>query len=366
MEFIIRKQSYTLEQIRNLRFGEWAVSNITNMPKSLFKYYRNTVDEESGRNFSLEALETNKVYLQSPNKFDDIYDCSIVFDEYEYAFARLRYYAEHCGYNIKETDFENYLNAFCKNTYDEVIKLYSETRPLEDSIKRVFRVYDDGTIKDNSHMKFVLDLCQGLNNHVDQEYVWQMAFTDALNSEISFIKKKLSADFTVSCFSTSPYMPRMWAAPYANVHQGFCIEYKIPEYSKEYVNLFHNLFPVIYSDVRTSVLAECLKYMEDKSDEQLVENIYKYGILTKSIDWKDQDEWRLVSPWNMLAKDNNCEFFPIQKVYLGNRMSQADRIKIIEICKRKGIEYAGIVHMQDRYELTSCANLCENCHMMKQ
>lgn len=347
MEFIIRKQTYTLEQIRNLRLGEWAVSNIINMPKSLFKYYRNTVDKKSGRNFSLEALETNKVYLQSPNKFDDIYDCSIVFDEYEYAFARLKYYAEHCGYDIKETDYGNYLDVFCKKTYEELIKLCPEKQPLKDSLMRVFRVHDDGTSKDNTHMMFVLHLCEALNNHIDQEHVWQMAFMDALNSEIRFIKKSLSADFTVSCFSTSPYMPRMWAAPYANIHQGFCIEYKIPEYSNEYAHLFHNVFPVIYSDVRTSVLDECLKYMKDKSEEQLVENIYKYGVLTKSIDWKDQDEWRLVSPGNMLAEDNNCEFFPIRKVYLGNRMPKEDRNKIIEVCKRKGIEYSGIVQMRD-------------------
>lgn len=159
----------------------------------------------------------------------------------------------------------------------------------------------------------------------------------------------------------------MWAAQYANIHKGFCIEYKIPEYSEKHGKLFHNLFPIIYSDVRTSVLDECLKYMEDENDGQLVESIYKYGVLTKGMDWKDQDEWRLVSMGNMLAddNDNNCKFFAIQKVYLGNRMSKEDRNRVIEICKRKGIEYAGITRIQDRYELTRCANLCEQCYRMK-
>ena len=364
--YIIRNQVYTQEQIRNLNRAEWAVHNITNMPKSLFKYFPNTVDIDSGRNYSLEALENNTVYLQSPDKFDDIYDCSIVFDEYEYSFARLRYYAAHCGFDIKETDYWKYIYLFAQNIYDRVIKLQEEGMNQEDALKSVFRIYEDGTSKDKTHLMFVLHMCVVLNNY-NREDVWQVAFTEALHSEVSFIKQTLSEKFRIACFSTSPYMNRMWASQYANNHKGFCIEYEVPEYSEEYVKIFHNLFPVIYSNVRTSVLDECLKYMEDKSDESLIENIYKYGVLTKGIDWKEQDEWRLISMGKMLAddNDNNCQFFAMRKVYLGNRMSKEDRNKVIEICKRKGIEYAGIVHIQDRYQLTSCVNLCDQCYRMK-
>lgn len=366
-EYIIRNQVYTQEQIRELSLTEWATRNITSMPNKLFKYFRNTIDEETGRNYSIEALENNTVYLQSPDNFDDVYDCSIVFDEYEYSFARLRYYTELCGFDIKETDYWRYIYVFAQNIYEGVIKLQEEGVKLQDALANVFHICNDGTSKDETHRMFVLNLCIALGNNFSQENVWQIAFTEALNSEISFIRKGLSENFRIACFSTSPYLNRMWASQYANNHKGFCIEYEVPEYSEEYVKIFHNLFPVIYSDVRTSVLDECLKYMEDKSDWKLVENIYKYGILTKSIDWKDQDEWRLVSAGNMLADDNdyNCKFFAIQKVYLGNKMSKEDRNKVIEICKRKGIEYAGITRIQDRYELTRCANLCEQCYRMK-
>lgn len=43
--------------------------------------------------------------MQSPDKFDDVYDCSIVFDEYEYSFERLRYYASYYGFDIEENDY---------------------------------------------------------------------------------------------------------------------------------------------------------------------------------------------------------------------------------------------------------------------
>lgn len=98
-EYIIQNQVYTQEQIEKLSLAEWAVNRITNMPKSLVKYFPNVIDEETGRNYSLEALENNTVYLQNPDKFDDVYDCSIVFDKYAYSFARLRYYVSCCGFD---------------------------------------------------------------------------------------------------------------------------------------------------------------------------------------------------------------------------------------------------------------------------
>lgn len=361
-EYIIRNQVYTREQIEKLSLEEWATNNITNMPRSLFKYFRNVIDIDTGRNYSLEALESNTVYLQSPNKFDDIYDCSIVFDEYEYSLARLQYYSILCGFDIKETDFSKYIYIFAQKIYEVITKLMAEGLELEKAMNHVFHIRGDGTSKDQTHIMFVLSMCLALRKNVGRENVWQIAFADALNSEINHIRKTLSENFRIACFSTSPYMIRMWASQYANNHEGFCIEYEIPEYSEEYVNLFHNLFPVIYSDIRTSVIGECLKYIEDRSGKELVENIYKYGILTKSTDWKDQDEWRLVSPGNMLADDNSCEFFKIKKVYLGNRMPKEERYKVIEICKRKGIEYVGIINMRDRYELTGCPNLCDKCY----
>jgi len=111
-------------------------------------------------------------------------------------------------------------------------------------------------------------------------------------------------------------------------------------------------------------------YQETKGDfikvvKHLIEKIYKYGVLTKSADWKDQEEWRLVSMGNMLADNYNCPFFKIRKVYLGNRMQKEERQKVIEICKRKGIEYTGIIHRQDTYGLTDCLGLCDKCSRMK-
>lgn len=361
-KFFIRGQVFNQQQIQNMSLSDLAVNSMDNMPRYLYKYYSNILDEKTGINYSLVALENNTVYLQSPDKFDDIYDCSIVFDEQEYSFIRLRYYANHCGFIINECNYWRYLDIFARNIYNKILSIQNKGMALNDAIMQTFLICNNNTNIDLVHNMFALNLKNNLVENWDKDSALQFAILYALNKEMEFIRKGLSKKFRVSCFSTSPFMNRMWAAQYANNHKGFCIEYEIPEYSKVYANIFHSLFPVIYSDVRVSILDECLKYIQDESDQESVRKIYKYGILMKSTDWKEQNEWRLVSPGNMLADDYNCEFFKISKVYLGNRMLKEDRKQIIDICRRKNVKYAGIIQRKDMFELAECPNLCEKCY----
>lgn len=67
----------------------------------------------------------------------------------------------------------------------------------------------------------------------------------------------------------------------------------------------------------------------------------------------------------MLAADYNCSFFKINKVYLGNKMPKDERKQIIDICKRKNIKYAGIIHKENMFQLDGCPELCENCYRCK-
>ena len=60
-EFYIRGKQYTSAEIENLKQETFAVSNIQTMPLSLCKYFPNTTDPDSGRNYSQEALENNTV-----------------------------------------------------------------------------------------------------------------------------------------------------------------------------------------------------------------------------------------------------------------------------------------------------------------
>lgn len=77
------------------------------------------------------------------------------------------------------------------------------------------------------------------------------AINHVIDTEYNNMQKTANR-FRVSCFAQSPYSMLMWSH-YANNHQGFCIEYETPDYSKENENIYLNLFPVIYTNTRTSL-----------------------------------------------------------------------------------------------------------------
>lgn len=57
--------------------------------------------------------------------------------------------------------------------------------------------------------------------------------------------------------------------------------------------------------------------------------------------------------------DYNVEFFPITKVYLGNRMERERRREIMDFCNDSNIPYVGVMKNSDVYEMQECSLKCE-------
>ena len=155
----------------------------------------------------------------------------------------------------------------------------------------------------------------------------------------------------------------MWSH-YANSHKGFCIEYTVPRDLTTSSQIVNNIFPVIYSQVRVSVLEQCVDFsLTPRLSDSALWEIYKNGLLTKSMDWSYQNEWRLISYDSLLSDSGEykCRFFPISKIYLGNKMDRENRLRIIDICKAKNIPYSGVTIENNRYAMNECPILCEAC-----
>jgi len=355
-EFYIRGKQYSSDEIKNLTQDDFTLQRIQTMPKSLYKYFPNTANPRTGRNYSQEALENNTVFLQQPNLFDDPYDCTLLIDEQEFARYRIAYYAQLCGLSIlPEWDYSKIAYEFSCYLYREL----TAGKQLAD----IFSVQSNS--EDISNMQrenFVLSLQVGICEIQQSEGAWSRTFYEAIHREYVGLKNTIEK-FRVSCFTESPYSMLMWAH-YANNHEGFCIEYEIPPYKEPYIKLYHNLMPVIYGNERVSVLDQCVRLLQQpEPTADILWDIFKYGLLMKSTDWKYQNEWRLISYDNLLSKDDsyNCQFFKIKRVFLGNRMKAQDRMKIIAICKRKHIFYVGVTVALDKYEMSDCKQLCEVC-----
>ena len=308
-EFYIRGKQYTFNEIESLKQETFTVSNIQTMPLSLYKYFPNTTDLLSGRNYSQEALENNTVFLQHPSKFDDPYDCTILVDEQEFARHRIAYYAQLCGLEVlPEWDYS-------KIFYEFSCYLYQGIRAGK-TLPDLFPVCLHNNDKFEMQQEiFTLSLQTGLYEFQQSENVWGEVFYKAIHQEFVDLHQSLIQKFRAVCFTESPYSMLMWAH-YANNHKGFCIEYEVPPYSESFIHLYHNLMPVIYSDVRVSILDQCLCSLQPPGlTDTILWDIFKYGLLMKSMDWKYQNEWRLISCDNLLASDYNCKFFNIRKDY---------------------------------------------------
>ncbi len=357
-EFYIRGQQYSLEQIKELTQEKFCLQNITNMPTKLYKYFPNVISADTGINYSQEALINNTVYLQNPTLFDDPYDCTILANEQDFYIKRITYYAERCGIKVQpEWDYN-------KIVYELSVYLYEGSQKGK-SLDELFLVDLDNDEMSQLRLKVLIKKIEIGMNIEFKEFTdaWHRSFYKAIHSEYVDSAQNSLKNFRVSCFAKSQYLTLMWSH-YANQHKGFCIEYEILPYSESNQLLFHNLHPVIYSDTRISVLDQCLHSLEPFGyTESVLWDIYKYGLLMKNIDWKYQNEWRLILPNNMIP-NNICQFFKIKKVYLGNKMSGEDRWKLIEICNRKEIPYGGVNISQEKYEMVDCAQLCENCPKM--
>lgn len=346
----INSMPFWKTDIAKITWHDYIILSQNLMPRKLYKYFPDTISPSSGKNHSRDALTNNTVYLQSPILFDDPYDCTICFDGQQFYLRRLQYYAELCGFQYdKSWDFN-------KLRYEFAVNLYPYSCSLAEW-ETVFHIqHKENDVIDLTHQNFALGVWNNLRKHSDADDQWQRAISETLFQEYQDKHSVLVGKFRVSCFTTSPFSMLMWSH-YANNHKGFCVEYDIPIPNKENIELLQNLFPVIYSDERVSVLEQLLEDLRTPNvSEDVVWSIYKYGLLTKSLPWGYQNEWRLISLDNMLSDklDYNCSFFPISKVYLGAKMDGKAREEIIKTCAEKSIPSVCVIPAMATFSMQEC------------
>lgn len=355
---IVNQNIIKLDEIQNMGYKKFAHYSKRIMPLRLYKYYPNleNIDKNTGKsvNYSIQALEDNTVFLQTPTAFDDVYDSDIYIEYSTYERLRLIKYCKRCGLNVNENEpLETIGDALTKTLYNYYI--------TNNNFDKVFDIKPSSEIENLTNQVFLKNVIIELNKTHD----FRKAVANALQSEYADYISTLKNTFRISCFATTPYSQLMWGGSYANCHRGFCIEYTVLPDVKEYDELYFNLFPVIYCKTRLDTTAKLVEFIDKNITEEALWDIYFNGILRKSIDWFFQNEWRLLLPFRRDNDNYNVKFFPITKVYLGNRMEAENRKKIIEICNKKNIPYVGIKRNSQYFEMQDCEMKCENCPQYK-
>lgn len=366
---IVNGALMNLNEVQNMGYDEFSICAKKNMPLKLYKYFHNRptelIDEKTGNpivdeitgnkktvNHSIQALRDNTVFMQSPSLFDDVYDSDIGLNYLEYERARLFEYCIRCEIDVKETmETPDLANALMQT----IVDMINSTGNIASLFKKIPATKNE----DLSNQCFLLELKNQLYKGKDLGE----SLKNAIVSDFNGYSQYLQDSFRATCFATTPYSQLMWGGSYADCHKGFCVEYTVCPDDPQYQDIFYNLFPMIYCKVRPNMTERLVKFQDKELTKELLWDIYFHGALRKSIDWVFQNEWRLLLPMerNLAAKDYCVPFFPITKVFLGNRMPRAARKEIIEICHDRNIPYIGVTRNPNIFEMQECAIKCEDC-----
>jgi hypothetical protein len=354
---------YLLSEIEKLGYNEFTSRTLNTIPDKLYKFFPNKWETEQDAkrpvNYSHQALINNRVYMQSPNKFDDIYDSDLHIKWEEYSKIRLRTYCQYCNCDIDNS------SSYAEMLYKISMALYNAIKEKND-ISAAFVNAPYNELNKLRNKVFLLavesELLREMKRGKESRTDWQDIIDNILYKEYSDHTKELRRSFRISCFTTSPYSQLMWGGAYADSHRGFCVEYQIDKVSENYKELLLNLFPVIYCKSRPNMSERLTKIWDDgKLTMDGMWDIYFHGALRKSYEWIQQNEWRLIFPKERDSTNLNILFFPISKVFLGNRMAKKDRADIISICNDKSIPYVGVRRSDDVFEIKDCDIICEKC-----
>ena len=182
---IVNGTVMNLNEIQNMGYDEFSLRSKINMPLRLYRYYPNKkvkgkeTDEEI--NYSLQALENNTVFLQSPTEYDDIYDSDINIDYFEYEHLRLIEYCRRCGIEVK-------MEQSTQEIGDILVKTLWEYYATNGNFDNVFTKTPDSEIEQLSNQIFKQKIIIELSNTHDFGLALLKTVQDEYTDYISKLK----------------------------------------------------------------------------------------------------------------------------------------------------------------------------------
>lgn len=138
--------------------------------------------------------------------------------------------------------------------------------------------------------------------------------------KLSFLTK----DFRIVCLSTDFKDIKMWSH-YGNNNKGICTMY---DFSKSINEINNFIYPVIYIDEPIDVTELC-------EDENKIQHAVISSIISKSIEWEYEKEWRIVFYFGE-SKEKRLQLINIPRpeyIFLGNRF--IDNYREVKMDKSK-------------------------------
>jgi hypothetical protein len=273
-------------------------------PRSIFKYRKINID-------SIINFEADSIWLTSPEKVNDPYDCGHSID---YAVLFDECYQKFSPQIIQQFPLvtEGLLNAIFYNNYP-----------------------NEGADENIDLPKTVLNELNHLNSSMLQKLKDDLELSDKNNNTFKFCSFSERLDSAV-----------MWSH-YADEHKGFCIEYDVESMAYEDPRCI-NLYPIIYSDSVFDATKAILRCINKESFNDF--HIALSGLI-KAKDWSYETEWRLLFNNKEITEDQAYNFGKPKAVYLGIDMTPNHKQFLEEICRRKQIPVRRMKKIKNSFKL---------------
>ena len=320
-------------------------SKLKFLPNILFKFYSPT-DQ------NLLDIREKRIWLPSPTVFNDPFECSIGFNMDEY--------------------IKSVIIKFALREQKKKCPVATLTFTRED-LYQIYNSYTKEPAKAISQKKsFSLCLMQILQQ---KDVSFQNCITHMISKRkdaaINFLNSIKLYSYRIACFSADWNFGGvcnkllLWAH-YTQSHQGFCVEYDISELQKRnnehveknilYSQLILGLFPVSYNNKRVQISKTIVErhYLDkiDSNDEKAIQRIYFRSILSKSLSWNYEKEWRLIVDNKTAKYYNNRISFPfIKAIYIGCNASEKLIRNLSEIGKDLNVKVYRMHMSVDDYSL---------------
>ncbi len=286
-------------------------------PQKLFRYRKFT-------DYNLNDFDKDVISLSRPYSFNDPYDALLKVD--------------------KEKFLSSIFNIRHKEKIVEFINKY----------RSIFDAFNIEEPHKTNILKFVQNIENIPNENITQCFEENKPIVDyfydlAKNEAFAYLKQSPR----IACFSEDVASTLMWAH-YADSHKGFVIEYNLNEYVGACINCdkektctdkhCERILPVRYSDKRfdaTSLLVYAInmKLYSLISPNPIIpmddELIVQKSLITKSLDWKYEKEWRLIS-FSKNYSSKQIQLKP-KAIYLGLEMSDINKKILVNLAKEKEI-----------------------------
>ena len=285
-------------------------------PKKLFRY---RICSEN----NFDALIDDKVYFNSPTKFNDPHDCLVYVDKKK--ISSLLYQVDDISIIVKfMRDNRNFNSDFSPNDYPTIQHFRNKLQNAND--EKAVLIWESIKSRNDS-----------VRNDLIKE--WH----ELIQASRSVAREWTRERENIACFSERFDSSLMWAH-YAKYHEGFVLEYDTTE-------LVHDTicpFPVIYGNERydaTEYEIEFLKwsvgyfFYDSSSPFYATDQLHSIKSTTyKGADWKYEKEWRLL---HSFAEDHPSKKYIVVKpkaIYLGSKMSESNKKIVLNLIAGKHMQ----------------------------